>query len=247
MPTPRVQPPEALRDAADPVAPSADDAPEESDAVALDVEDSVEVAGADNPGAEDADCVARTLAGDAAGFEQLVLKYQRQAVVVSYRLLGNHDDARDVTQDAFVKSFRSLATLERPAAFGGWLMRIVTNLSLNYRRGRRLRIAQSIDGAVADQLGSPTAPDRPMRGHGSDSLAQNGDPQRAAEGRELGDALTAALARLPDKQREALMLFTIQEMPQKEVADTLGCSVEAVKWHVFQGRKKLRELLKDTM
>ena len=256
LPTSRVQPEEPLTDADDPVAPSGDAAPEEldladdssdpSEDVKTDSADGSEVV-ADAPGADDAGCVEQTLAGDAAAFERLVVKYQRQAVVVSYRLLGNHDDARDVTQDAFIKAFRSLATLERPAAFGGWLMRIVTNLSLNFRRGRRLRIAQSIDGAMADQLGSPTAPDRPMRGHGSDSLAQNGDPQRAAEGRELGDALQAAMLRLPEKQRQALLLFTIQEMPQKEVAETLGCSVEAVKWHVFQGRKKLRELLKGTM
>ncbi len=200
-----------------------------------------------NPGLEDARWVAEVLEGRAEGFEQLVRKYQRQALVVSYRLLGNHEDARDVTQDAFVKAYRSLDTLERPAAFGGWLMRIVTNLSLNFRRGRRLRIAQSIEGTVAEQLGSPTASDKPMRGHGSDSLAQSGDPQRAVEGRELGDALQAALEQLPEKQRQALVLFTIQEMPQKEVAEALGCSVEAVKWHVFQGRKRLRELLKDTM
>ena len=216
----------------------------------VDIDDTIDITDAnpaDNPGAEDADCVARSLAGDAGGFEQLVRKYQRQAVVVSYRLLGNHDDARDVAQDAFVKAFRSLDTLERPAAFGGWLLRIVTNLSLNYRRGRKLRLSQSIDGPVGDQLGSPHAPDRPMRGHGSDSLAQNGDPRRAAEGRELGDALQAALMKLPDKQRQALVMFTVQEMPQKEVAEALGCSVEAVKWHVFQGRKRLRELLKSAM
>ena len=201
----------------------------------------------ENPGLEDARWVAGVLAGERNHFEQLVRKYQRQAFVVSYRLLGNHEDARDVIQDAFVKAYRSLDTLERPAAFGGWLMRIVTNLSLNFRRGRRLRIGQPIEGAVADQLGSPSAAERPMRGHGSDSLAQSGDPERAAEGKELGDALQRALGKLPDKQRQALILFTIQELPQKDVAEALGCSVEAVKWHVFQGRKKLKELLKDMM
>lgn len=202
---------------------------------------------ADNPGAEDAECIARILDGEANAFEQLVEKYQRQAVVVSYRLLGNHDDARDVVQDAFVKAYRSLDTLERPAAFGGWLMRIVTNGSLNFRRGRRLRLAQPIDGTVAEHLGNPNAADRPMPGHGPDSLAQSGDPRRAAEGRELGDALRAALDQLPEKQRAALVLFTIEELPQKDVADRLECSVEAVKWHVFQARKKLKELLKDAM
>ena len=217
---------------------------DENDATPGDADDAIAT---DNPGAQDAEWVRQCLAGDADGFERLVEKYQRQAVVVSYRLLGNHDDARDITQDAFVKAYRSLDTLERPAAFGGWLMRIVTNLSLNYRRGRRLRIAQTLDGPVADTLGNAAGGERPMRGHGSDSLAQSGDPRHAAEGRELGEALQNALHQLPEKQRQALVLFTIQEMPQKDVADTLGCSVEAVKWHVFQGRKRLKELLKDAM
>ena len=209
------------------------------------VEPEGEEGGGENPGLEDAAWVEASLAGDSSGFEKLVTKYQRQAVVVSYRLLGNHDDARDVTQDAFVKAFRSLDTLERPAAFGGWLMRIVTNLSLNYRRGRSLRIAQPIDDAMTQSPGG--SGEKPMRGHGSDSLALGNDPQRRAESRELGEALAEALKQLPEKQRDALTMFTIQEMPQKDVAQALGCSVEAVKWHVFQGRKRLRELLKDTM
>jgi len=57
--------------------------------------------------------------------------------------------------------------------------------------------------------------------------------------------LQEALNQLPEKQRLAIIMFTMQEMPQKQVAEALECSVEAVKWHVFQGRKKLKELLKD--
>jgi RNA polymerase sigma factor (sigma-70 family) len=52
---------------------------------------------------------------------------------------------------------------------------------------------------------------------------------------------------LPEKQKMAILLFTIEQMPQKQVAETLECSVEAVKWHVFQGRKRLKELLKDVL
>jgi RNA polymerase sigma-70 factor (ECF subfamily) len=61
----------------------------------------------------------------------------------------------------------------------------------------------------------------------------------------MGEQLQKALAQLPEKQRLAIVLFTIQEMPQKEVAEALECSVEAVKWHVFQGRKRLKELMKE--
>jgi RNA polymerase sigma-70 factor (ECF subfamily) len=73
------------------------------------------------------------------------------------------------------------------------------------------------------------------------------DPSRALEGRELGERLREALQLLPEKQRQAILLFTVEQLPQKEVAAILDCSVEAVKWHVFQGRKRLKELLKDVM
>ena len=76
-------------------------------------------------------------------------------------------------------------------------------------------------------------------------MARSDEPSRAMESAELGKRLQDALMQLPEKQRQAIVMFTIDEMPQKDVAEQLGCSVEAVKWHVFQGRKKLREILKD--
>ena len=63
--------------------------------------------------------------------------------------------------------------------------------------------------------------------------------------KEMGERLQAALGELPEKQRLALVMFAIEGLPQKDVAEALGCSVEAVKWHVFQGRKKLKEMLKE--
>src|SRR5215217_6238927 len=97
--------------------------------------------------------VSQVLAGRKAAFDELVRRYQRQAVAVSYRLLGNSHDALEVTQDAFIKAFSSLATLQKPEAFGGWLMRIVSNLSLNYRRSRKTRSQLPLD----DLLGATEA------------------------------------------------------------------------------------------
>ena len=76
-------------------------------------------------------------------------------------------------------------------------------------------------------------------------MAQSGDPVRRLESQEMGQKLQQALSELPEKQRLAIVMFTIEEMPQKQVAEALDCSVEAVKWHVFQGRKKLKEILKE--
>jgi RNA polymerase sigma-70 factor (ECF subfamily) len=189
----------------------------------------------------DGDLVARTLGSDRAAFDDLVRRYQRQAVAVSYRLLGNSHDAMEVTQDAFLKAYSSLSTLQKPEAFGGWLMRIVSNLSLNYRRSRKSRTQLPLD----DLLGPADAQNTDSSG--SEWMAASGDPVRKLEGQELGRKLQEALKQLPEKQRLAIVMFTIEQMPQKQIAESLQCSVEAVKWHVFQGRKKLKELLKDLM
>jgi RNA polymerase sigma-70 factor (ECF subfamily) len=195
----------------------------------------------DASGPTDGELVERTLAGDRRAFDTLILRYQRQAVAVSYRLLGNSHDALEVTQDAFLKSYSSLATLQKAEAFGGWLMRIVSNLSLNYRRSRRTRAGQ----LPLDDLLGPSEPTAGDVGGTSDWMAQDSDPVHMLASGELGVRLQKALQELPEKQRLAIVMFTIEQMPQKQVADALGCSVEAVKWHVFQGRKKLREMLKD--
>jgi RNA polymerase sigma-70 factor, ECF subfamily len=186
--------------------------------------------------------VRRVLGGERGAFDELIRRYQRQAVAVSYRLLGNTQDALEVTQDSFLKAFTSLGSLQKPDAFGGWLMRIVSNLSLNYRRSRKVRSQLPLD----DLLGAsnPQQTDS-STGGGSEWMARDDDPAHALSSKEMGQRLQEALAELPEKQRLAIVLFTIQEMPQKDVAEALGCSVEAVKWHVFQGRKKLKELLKE--
>ena len=191
----------------------------------------------------DGDLVSATLGGERKAFDELIRRYQRQAVAVSYRLLGNTNDALEVTQDAFLKGYSSLQSLQKPEAFGGWLMRIVSNLSLNYRRSRRTRTQLPLDDVLGPAEGQQTE----SAGGSSEWMAASSDPVRRIEGKELGQKLQQALAQLPEKQRLAIVMFTIEQMPQKQIAETLQCSVEAVKWHVFQGRKKLKELLKDVM
>jgi|GEM_PF-158887 RNA polymerase sigma-70 factor (ECF subfamily) len=178
----------------------------------------------------DGHLVRQTRNGDRSAFNELFVRYQRPAVAVAYRLLGNIHDAMEVTQDAFLKAFSNLPMLQQAEAFGGWLMRIVSNLSLNFRRGRKSRSALPLDDLPdsTESISTPCA-----------------DPFHRIESAEMGRVLRNALQRLPARQRTAIILFTLEQLPQKQVAETLGCSVKAVKWHVFQGRKKLRQALKD--
>jgi RNA polymerase sigma-70 factor (ECF subfamily) len=179
-----------------------------------------------SPSPTDAHLVRQTLAGCNPAFDELTERYQRQAITVAYRLLGNLHDAMDVTQDAFAKAFFNLRSLTRAESFGGWLMRIVSNLSLNFRRSRNTRSAIPLDDLLP-------------------SFESNSDPLHLMESAELGRALHRALDRLPIKQRSALCLFSLDELPQRHVAQVLDTSVEAVKWHVFQGRRNLRESLAE--
>jgi RNA polymerase sigma-70 factor (ECF subfamily) len=174
--------------------------------------------------------------GNAEAFGRLVKLYQRRAVSLAYRLLGNSEDAGDVAQEAFVRAFRSLDQLEDPARFGPWLMRVVSNLSLNFRRSRAARAAGPLDEDAA------SSGDRRRISRG---LRVSGEGEGDRLPAETHDAVSAALEQLPDSQRLALILFSVEGMPQKEVAEVLDCSVELVKWNVFQARKKLKEILAD--
>jgi RNA polymerase sigma-70 factor (ECF subfamily) len=156
--------------------------------------------------------------------------------------LGNTEDAAEVAQEAFMRAYTGLDTLNNPDAFVGWLLRTVSNLSLNFRRGRRLRRNPGLDESVLTGDLNPE-----QGGVQSDFTVRSLRPSRALEDEELGERRRQAMAQLPEKQRLAIEMFAIEGRSQKEVADALDCSVEAVKWYVFQGRKKLRELLQDVM
>ena len=189
------------------------------------------------PGLQDAEAVSQTLAGDLKAFDQLIERYQRRAVAVAYRLLGNINDAMDVCQDAYVRAFRSLASIQDPKRFGSWLMRIVSNLALNFRRDRKQTLSLSMDDDGPGLIAGAIADERTFAGGSAagDSLQTS----------ELEQAINEAIARLPEKQQLALILFAIEGLPQKEVAEILDCSLELVKWNVFQARKTLKNKLAE--
>lgn len=201
------------------------------------VPDAGAVGGSDPAG--DEQLVALACGGRREAFDQLIERYQRRATAVSYRLLGNLHDALEVCQDAFVRAYRNLETLEDRRRFGAWLLRIVTNLSLNFRRDRAVGGPRlSLDDCI---VGEERGGQRAL----ADSDASDERPGAQLAALELSERVQQALCELPEQQRAALVLFSIEQMPQKEVAEILGCSVEAVKWHVFQARRRLKERLAD--
>lgn len=208
-------------------------------AVSRQSEEDVLTPGLADAARSDEQLVRRVLAGERAAFDTLVERYQKRATSVSYRLVGNVHDALEVVQDAFIRAYRNVETLEEPARFGAWLLRIVTNLSLNFRRDR------AVGGRKVSLAESSGDDDAPAEQRLADSAASDERPGATLAAGELSEVVQRAMDELPEQQRVALVLFSVEALPQKDVASIMGCSVEAVKWHVFQARRKLKDRLAD--
>jgi RNA polymerase sigma-70 factor (ECF subfamily) len=173
--------------------------------------------------------VKASQAGDKVAFDRLVQLHQRQAMRVALNILGSVDDAADVVQDAFVKGYLRIASLKCPARFRVWMLRIVANEAISQQRAvrRRVTIARVfIRGGVRR---------RPKR------------PDEAEHTSDLKAAVEQAMLQLTEKEAKAIALFGLDDLPHREVARIMGCSTEAVRWHVYRARQKLRVLLKEYM
>ena len=176
--------------------------------------------------ADDRPLIDRAQRGDAAAFGELVRKYQRRVYSTAFHMTGNHGDADDVAQDAFVRAYRAIKTYDGRADFFTWLYRIVVNVALNALRARK-HIFPSADPAGEDG-GKPDP--RPS-------------PVVQLEGKELVAHVVRALASLPDTIRITLVLATLEDLSYRQIAETLEIPEGTVAWRINQGRKLLRKKL----
>ena len=170
--------------------------------------------------------VEASQAGDRGVFDELVRLYQRRAMRVAVRMLSDANDAAEAVQNAFVKAYLGIDKLRKPERFEVWLLRIVTNAAISQRRAARRR-AERIK--VADGYEDKKAV----------SLVDQ------AVGAELKQAIQAAMLNLSKKEAKAISLFGLKDLSQREAAEIMGCSAAAVGWYVFEGRRKLKVLLKE--
>jgi RNA polymerase sigma-70 factor (ECF subfamily) len=154
-------------------------------------------------------------------FRELVVRFQDMAYGYAYALLGDPHLAQDVTQDAFITAYQCLDQLREPRAFPGWLRRLVLTQSTRLLRGKR----------------PPTRPIEEV----SQLRSDQPDPAAAAEERELGEQIRAAIQSLPTDQRLVAVLCYIDGYSQREVAVFLEVSVDAVKKRLQRARGRLQE------
>ncbi|MET9022109.1 RNA polymerase sigma factor SigE [Actinopolymorpha sp. NPDC004070] len=162
-------------------------------------------------------------------WDEIVRTHSSRVYRLAYRLTGNRHDAEDLTQEVFVRVFRSLSTYT-PGTFQGWLHRITTNLFLDLaRRRQRIRF-----DALPD--------DAPERLPGSEP-----SPAQAYDDRHLDADIQAALEALPPEFRAAVVLCDIEGLSYEEIAATLGVKLGTVRSRIHRGRSQLREALAHRM
>ena len=171
---------------------------------------------------DDGHLVAMTLRGNSEAFATLVERYDRAVYHLAYRTLHDVEEARDATQEAFFKAFRSLRTFKPGSKFSTWIFAIAYHACCD-RLNRRKRYA------------SEELPERADRG------ARDPSSKRSPSTKPL--RLRAAIDALPEKYRTVITLFHLQGKQYDEIASVLGLPMGTVKTHLFRAKEQLRRLL----
>ena len=180
----------------------------------------------------DIQLVERCLAGDEGAWEDLVKTHTRRVYSICYRFIGNDSEAQDLTQEVFLRLFRTLQSFRSgEGSFIVWLARMTRNLLIdNYRRTRQERVTYSIE----EQL--------PMLESHAVGAGSRADGLLA--GREASEILQGALRRLSPELRETVILRDLEELEYKEIAETLGIPEGTVKSRLNRGRAELARILR---
>lgn len=181
--------------------------------------------------------VAKAQRGDPEAFGELVTRHRRRAYQVALSMTGHPETAMDLTQDAFLRAYQSLAHFRGDAKFSTWLRRIVTNVCLDHlRRAEHRVMAASYDDALGEG------------DDGGDAVRLTStieSPDTGVSRKELGRAIMAAMGELTPEQRAALVLREIEGLSYEEIATTMGCATGTVMSRLHYARKRMQSLLRE--
>ena len=177
--------------------------------------------------------IRRVCAGDTDAFEALVTAYQKQVYNLALRTVGNEEDAADMTQEAFLRAYRSLGSFRGDSKFFVWLYRLTTNICIDFLRSRGRRPTVSLTAADEDE--------EPQE---LDVADDRFDPVQSLERAELRRAVQRGLASLPEDYRRILMLRELSGLSYAEIGQVLRLEEGTVKSRLFRARKKLCDFLR---
>jgi RNA polymerase sigma-70 factor (ECF subfamily) len=177
--------------------------------------------------------VDRISSGESAAFQEFVDRYKKKIYYIAYDITGDHDDAEDVSQEVFIKVFRSLKTFRRNAKISSWLYQISVNASIDLLRKKASKPEKSMDDIERADI-QENLP-------GSSTRAQN--PERSAEDLIIQKHISEALQKVSPKERSVFVMRHYNELKIREIAEILGVSPGTVKALFYRATRKLRKEL----
>ncbi|MGB8342937.1 MAG: sigma-70 family RNA polymerase sigma factor [Chthoniobacterales bacterium] len=184
---------------------------------------------------EDQPLVARAQAGDAAAFDELVVKYSPRLYGLIYNMTSNHEDTNDMLQDVFAKAYRAIKGFRGKSSFYTWIHTIAVNMTLNFlkKRGRRYHLSlDDVDASIQNDKEFIEA-------------TSTSSPVREADLSELQRRLNEAMMKLSDEHRAVVTMFHIQGMPHAEISKILGVSEGTVRSRLFYANRQLQNYLDE--
>lgn len=177
--------------------------------------------------------VKKVKAGDMEAFEELVTMHKERAYKIAYQMTNSHADADDLSQEAFIKVYRSINSFDERSSFNTWLYRIVVNLSINHLKKEKRQKRFSIDRQIIIGI------------HQQSGLAAmaKASPRKALGTKELHDEFTKVVDSLPLAEKTVVVLAILQGVSHKEIAEIEDCPEKTISWRLFNARKKLRKKL----
>lgn len=176
--------------------------------------------------------IARCVAGDQQAFALLVSQYQTQVYNLAWRYLGEAEDAKDATQEAFIKVYHALPKYQGQAKFSTWLYRIVANTCIDCLRRRRPHLSLDAPRSEDDDAGWEFAADEP-------------NPEQQVERQELRTMVQSQVESLPPKYRMVVTLYHLQGMSYQEISQVLDLPVRTVETQLYRAKGMLRERLRS--
>ena len=175
--------------------------------------------------------IRSVLRGNVNDFEKLVTAYEKNVYNIALRMVGDPDDAADMTQETFIKAYRSLSSFRGDSKFSSWLYRIASNVCLDFLRSRSRHPQVSLSSSDEDGRTAFELPD----------MSRN--PEEQLMKKLSMEAVRRGLEQLPEQQRQILVLRELGGLSYAELAQTLGLEEGTVKSRIFRARKRLCALL----